>query len=456
MIKENQSLINKLNIITDALIVFLSLMAAFWIRYYAMPGGILSVPFSDYMLFNALATALHILTFAAFGIYTSHRTSNVEKELTKVWAAALIDAALLLSLLFILREVNYSRIALALNFVISTLLLSFKRIVLRAALKRIRRAGYNQKTVILVGSGKSAKRYVEAVTSLPQLGYKIIGAISNTHSDIKLLGSLSELPQVLALNKPDEVISALEADEYSLTPFVIKECEKAGVKLSIVPLFSEYMPSNPQFDAIGNVPLMNIRRIPLDNILNAFVKRSVDIVVSALMLIVLSPVMLLCAIGVKLSSEGPVIFAQERLGKNKVNFKMFKFRSMRVNCEVNRWSKDVDDRRTRFGSFIRKYSLDELPQLINVLKGDMSLVGPRPELQFFAEKFSEEIPLYMVKHQVRPGITGWAQVNDFRGDTSIKKRIEHDIYYIEQWSLLFDIKILFLTVFKGKFKNNEK
>ena len=181
-----------------------------------------------------------------------------------------------------------------------------------------------------------------------------------------------------------------------------------------------------------------------------------DIVGSLVLIVLSSPVMLLAAVGVKLSSPGPIIFRQKRVGLNKKPFYMYKFRSMRVNAASDTgWSTNSDPRKTRFGSFIRKFSIDELPQFFNVLKGDMSLVGPRPELPHFVDQFKEEIPLYMVKHQVRPGITGWAQVNGLRGDTSIKERIEHDVYYIENWSILLDIKILFLTLFKG-FVNQEK
>ena len=181
-----------------------------------------------------------------------------------------------------------------------------------------------------------------------------------------------------------------------------------------------------------------------------------DIAGSLVLIVLSSPVMLLAAVGVKLSSPGPIIFRQKRVGLNKKPFYMYKFRSMRVNAASDTgWSTNSDPRKTRFGSFIRKFSIDELPQFFNVLKGDMSLVGPRPELPHFVDQFKEEIPLYMVKHQVRPGITGWAQVNGLRGDTSIKERIEHDVYYIENWSILLDIKILFLTLFKG-FVNQEK
>ena len=214
------------------------------------------------------------------------------------------------------------------------------------------------------------------------------------------------------------------------------------------------MPSHPVIDEICGISLVNIRHIPLDNIGNAFFKRATDIVGSLRLIILTSPLMLFAAIGVRLSSPGPILFKQERVGLGKKPFYMYKFRPMRVNDQQSTgWSTDSDPRKTKFGAFIRKFSIDELPQFFNVLKGDMSLVGPRPELPYFVNQFKESVPLYMVKHQVRPGITGWAQVNGFRGDTSIKGRIEHGIYYIENWTLLFDIKILFMTIFR--FKNSE-
>ena len=233
-------------------------------------------------------------------------------------------------------------------------------------------------------------------------------------------------------------------------PQVIQACEASGTKLSMIPFYAQYMPSHPQIDSLNGLPMINLRRIPLDNLGNAFLKRAMDIVGSLVLIVLTSPVMLFAAVGVKLSSPGPVIFRQTRVGLNKKTFHMYKFRSMRVNSEEGtRWSTNRDDRKTKFGSLIRKCSIDELPQFFNVLKGDMSLVGPRPEIPHFVERFKNEIPLYMVKHQVRPGITGWAQVNGLRGDTSIEERIRHDIYYIENWSFLLDVKILFMTLWRG-------
>lgn len=225
----------------------------------------------------------------------------------------------------------------------------------------------------------------------------------------------------------------------------------------MVPFYSDYLPARPTIDVLDECKLINVRQTPFDNLLNAAVKRGLDILGSLILIILTSPIMLVTAIGVKLSSPGPIIFKQERIGLNKKPFMMYKFRSMRVNVQQETgWSTDYDPRKTHFGSFIRKFSLDELPQFFNVLKGDMSLVGPRPEVPFHVEHFKEEIPRYLVRQQVRPGCTGWAQVHGLRGDTDIAERIRYDIWYIENWTVALDIKIIFRTVFGGKMVNDEK
>ena len=326
-------------------------------------------------------------------------------------------------------------------------------------LRYYRQRGYNLKHVLIVGTGPMARRYLNKIRTNKELGYQAMGYVSDDADGwrgLVYLGGYQDLNRILEKFSPDEVVAAIPAEDFTKTPLVISACEKAGVKLSIIPFYAEYMPTNPEFDDLDGLPLLNIRHIPLDNWGNAFMKRAMDIVGSLVLIVLTSPIMLIAAIGVRLSSPGPIIFSQERVGRNKKTFRMYKFRSMRVNDRQDTgWSRDKDDRKTAFGSFIRKFSIDELPQFFNVLKGDMSLVGPRPEVPFYVEQFREEIPLYMVKHQVRPGITGWAQVNGLRGDTSIKDRIEHDIYYIEHWTVFFDIEILFMTLFKG-IVNSEK
>ena len=336
-----------------------------------------------------------------------------------------------------------------------------KRVALRYTLRYMRQQGYNQKHVLLIGGGDLAVSYLKAIRDERELGYNPLGYISSEVSDLDMgipyLGGFDKLEALLEKYAPDEAISAIETEDYEQTPGIIAACEKTGTKLSIIPFYAKYMPSNPQFDEVNGIPLLNIRRIPLDNWANAFVKRTMDIVGSGLLILLTSPVMLICALGVKLSSPGPILFKQERVGIHNKKFNMYKFRTMEVQTEEEEkkgWTVKNDPRVTKIGAIMRKTSMDELPQLWNILVGDMSIVGPRPERPQFVEKFKEEIPRYMIKHQVRPGLTGWAQVNGYRGDTSIRRRIECDLYYIENWSMFLDFKIMFLTVFKGFVNEN--
>ena len=274
---------------------------------------------------------------------------------------------------------------------------------------------------------------------------------------VPYLGGYDKLDEALESAALNEVVVALEANEIDQLPHTFAICDKHGTRITMVPFYNDYLPARPTIDVLGDCKLINIRQTPFDNILNAFIKRAMDVVGSLVLIVLTSPIMLGVAIGVKLSSPGPIIFKQERVGLNKRPFMMYKFRSMRVNAaEDSAWSTNSDPRKTRFGSIIRKFSLDELPQFFNVLKGNMSLVGPRPEIPFHVEHFKEEIPRYLVRQQVRPGLTGWAQINGLRGDTDIAERIRYDIWYIENWTVALDIKILFRTVFGGKMVNDEK
>ena len=460
MIKENQQLLNRLHVLSDGAILYLSLPAAFWIRFYLLPGGTITVPLSQYLALGTILTAVQVFAYAAFGLYQSFRKTRLRRELEKLWLAGALVMGALLSFLFVQHYIDFSRLTLVIWFVLSTGALSCKRIILRRGLRYFRQRGYNQKHVLLIGGGEMARTYWDTVRSDRELGYAPIGYVSAYPQkglrELKWLGGYEKLGRVLDKNLPDEVVCAIAPEDYGRMAEIIEACEKTGTKLSIIPFYAKYMPSNPQFDELDGIPLLNFRRIPLDNWANAFCKRAMDIAGSLALILLTSPVMLACAIGVKLTSPGPVLFKQERIGRDKKPFYMYKFRSMRVNSGENTaWSTNHDERKTKFGAFMRKCSLDELPQFFNVLKGDMSLVGPRPEIPYYVEKFKEDVPLYMVKHQVRPGITGWAQVNGLRGDTSIKARVEHDVYYIEHWSLLFDIEILLTTVFRGKFVNSE-
>ena len=238
---------------------------------------------------------------------------------------------------------------------------------------------------------------------------------------------------------------------------IVGMCEKSGVHTKFIPDYNSVIPSKPYTEDLNGLPVINIRHVPLTNTLNSMAKRVVDIFGSLFALVLFSPVFLVVAILVKCTSPGPVIFKQERVGLHNKPFHMYKFRTMEVqkpSKEQSKWTTKDDPRVTKVGKVLRRTSIDELPQFFNVLMGDMSMVGPRPERPFFVEKFKEEIPRYMIKHQVRPGITGWAQINGYRGDTSIRRRIDCDLYYIENWTMGLDFKILFLTIFKGFINKN--
>ena len=272
-----------------------------------------------------------------------------------------------------------------------------------------------------------------------------------------MIGTIDNLQAILDLNVLDEIVITLALKEYERLGEIVQICEKSGVHTKFVPDYFEVIPTIPYMEDVAGMPVINIRHVPLTELHNAILKRAMDIAGSLFGIVLFSPVMLAAAVAVKLTSPGPVIFKQERVGLHQKHFYMYKFRSMRLQTdeeEKKEWTTKHDPRVTRVGRIIRSTSIDEMPQFFNILKGDMSLVGPRPERPYFVEKFREEIPHYMIKHQVRPGLTGWAQVNGLRGDTSIEERIRYDLYYIENWTLGFDIKILFLTVFRGFINKN--
>ena len=338
-----------------------------------------------------------------------------------------------------------------------------ERLWIRAFLRSIRKKGYNQKHILLVGYSKAAEQYIDRIRQNPQWGYQVRGILDDNiargtmYKGVKVIGSIGNLAYILPENKLDEIAITLGLEEYYKLGKIVAECEKSGVHTKFIPDYGNIIPTRPYTEDLMGLPVINIRYVPLSNTFNAMVKRMTDIVGSLICIVIFSPVMLVSAALVKATSKGSLIFKQERVGLHNKPFWMYKFRTMYVQTEEEEkkgWTQKNDPRVTSVGKFLRKTSLDEFPQLFNVLKGDMSLVGPRPERPQYVEKFREEIPRYMIKHQVRPGMTGWAQVNGYRGDTSIKKRIEHDLYYIENWTLGLDIKILFLTVFKGFINKN--
>lgn len=448
MIRENQKILNQLNILSDAVLIFASFILSYYLRFYIMPNGFRALPMKVYLCTICMITPVQLIAYKLSGLYDSNRKKSVRKIIRSILLVSVTVLALTQTGLFFFKLGDFSRIVLYIFLLLESVLLCGKHIISRRILHFMRSRGYNQKYVVLAGCGETARRCLHELRNSPELGYRVVGYVSSQEGwpELPYLGTFTDIEALLEKYKPDEFIAALD-DEHANVGYLAQACEDSGTRFYLVPYYVQFLSKRPQLDSLNGIPMFSLRRIPLDNMANAFIKRTFDVIGSLLLIILTSPLMLIAAVGVKLSSPGPVLFKQERVGYGRKPFNMYKFRSMCLNAQSDTaWSQNSDPRKTPFGSFIRKYSIDELPQLINVLRGDMSLVGPRPELPYFVEQFRKEIPRYMVKHQVRPGITGWAQVNGLRGDTSIEKRIDYDIYYIENWSFLLDIEILFRTL----------
>ena len=456
MIKENQKLFNRLNVLTDAAASFVSVAAAYLLVFHLLDFD-RNYPLIDYFKLLLIFIPVQLLTYGCMGLYGSFRSRRFTREFGRLFAAFILDGLVLVALLYVVQIVDFSRWALVIFLGLDFALVAVKRFFMRKLLREFRRSGYNQKYVLIVGSGAAARDYLRTITEEKHLGFVCAGYVADGElPGAKKMGGMSELLSVLEARSYDEVVCALDSDDNDKLGAVVEACELTGTKISVIPVIYKYMSSTPSIDIVGNIPMMNIRRIPLDNIGNAILKRALDIVGSAVLLILTSPVILVSMLVIKLTMGGEVIFRQKRVGLNKKVFTMYKLKSMRDSAESDTaWSRDTDPRRTKFGAFIRKFSIDELPQLVNVLKGEMSLVGPRPEIPFYVNDFKDKIPMYMIRHQVKPGITGLAQINGYRGDTSIEKRIEFDVQYIENWSFFLDISILLRTALSG-FMNSEK
>ena len=393
-----------------------------------------------------------------FNVHMPARLAQWDRGLSIIVITNTISVVVLLGWFFLSHNDDFSRVVIFLFYLFSLVALCAKY----AAEQSYIAANWDKLTktenVLVIGNGNSAKQYIDAVHNMDFSTKEVIGYLGCEKKEIQAncLGRYEDLTKILEEKNPDELVVALESHEIEYMVDILNVAEKEGIAVQMIPFFSQFFPNQVVMERYGNVNLINLRHTPLTNPVNDFIKRAFDLVCSGILILILSPLFVLVAIGVKLSSRGPVFFVQDRVGKDKQPFRMYKFRSMKVNGQENDgWTSHNDPRRTRFGTFIRRYSIDELPQLFNVFIGDMSLVGPRPEIPFYVRQFKETVPLYLVRQQVRPGMTGWAQVNGLRGDTSIEARVKYDIWYIENWSLFLDIKILLLTAFGG-FKNNEE
>lgn len=464
MIKDNQKYFNRLHVWLDMFITIISYITAWWLRLVVFSdegAGVLS----QETYFGALLVIVpvYMVLYSVLNLYKSKRYSSNVREIFDIVRANSIGLLLFFVALYIVNEPNFSRSMIFIFGALNTLFMILMRSFIRVGLRNVRKKGYNRKYILLVGYSRAAEEYIDRIMANPEWGYVVRAILDDTvpagtiYRGVKVVGRIDNLYYVLPENKLDEIAITLSLKDYDRLEEIVAFCEKSGVHTKFIPDYNSVIPTRPYTEDLYGLPVINIRRVPLTNTLNWVIKRIVDIIGAIVAIIIFSPIMIISAILIKASGDGPIIFSQERVGLHNKTFKMYKFRTMMVQDskeEKKAWTTKDDPRVTKIGRILRKTSMDEVPQFFNILKGDMSLVGPRPERPFFVDKYKEEIPRYMVKHQVRPGLTGWAQVNGYRGDSSIRKRIDHDIYYIENWSLGFDVKILFLTFFRGFINKN--
>lgn len=467
MIKDNQKYFNRLHLLVDAIVVAVSYLLAWYIKFCTIfadtEPGAGALDMRTYFSFLYFVVPEYIILYYFFNMYAPKRATRRKYELEGIIMANSVGIVLFIVFLYIIKQQDFSRFMMGAFYIINVMFTTICRTLIRNMLLYFRKKGYNLKYILLVGYSRAAEEYITRINANPQWGYVVRGILDDripsgtVYKGVKVVGRIENIHYILPENKLDEIAITLALKDYDHLEYIVDLCEKSGVHTKFIPDYNSLVPSHPYTEDLMGLPVINIRYVPLTNTLNWVTKRAVDMIGAVVGIVISSPIMLIAALAVRFTSRGPVIFKQERVGLHNKTFKMYKFRTMEMqkpSSEQKGWTIKDDPRVTKVGKFLRHTSLDELPQLFNILLGEMSLVGPRPERPQFVEKFKEEIPRYMIKHQVRPGLTGWAQINGYRGDTSIRKRIEYDLFYIENWTLALDFKIMFLTIFKGFVNKN--
>ncbi len=451
-------------VVADLTLVAVAWMAAYYVRFYGsieVPRGIPG--FRPYAELLVVILPLWALLLRSRGLYRPWRSRALSAEIGAVAAGNGLGVIALVVISFFLRSYFYSRGVLLMFFTLATLSMIGFRVLLRLALRTARRRGHNLRHVLVVGAGELAASVIERVHEHPETGLRITGVLCETAGSrgrtvrgVPVIGGLQEIKTVLAEKKPDLVLIALPASESRQLEKLLAALDDEVVNLRIVPDLPAMTTLRPQVEELDGLPLISLREGPLVG-WAAVQKRVFDIVACSVFLLAVAPLMATIALAIRITSGGPVLFRQQRMGLDGRVFEMIKFRTMTEDAEASSgpvWTVPGDPRRTRLGAFLRRVSLDELPQLWNVLRGDMSLVGPRPERPVFIEQFRREIPGYMLRHKIKAGCTGWAQIHGWRGNTSLHERVEHDLYYIQHWSLMLDLKILLFTAWRGIVNRN--
>ncbi|MEW6357585.1 MAG: undecaprenyl-phosphate glucose phosphotransferase [Planctomycetota bacterium] len=412
----------------------------------------------SYLLVLPIVVVASAIAYRISQLYIPRREGMFFSEVAAILRGSGLAVLVLTALSYVIRvEPELSRYVIALFFVLNCVLLCVERGLARSILRKARRRGWNLRYALIVGAGKLGQRLMHRIEKNPWTGFKVIGFIDDnpnrrgkTLRGVPVLGGTQDLPRTIREHAVDQLFIALPFDEHQKVKDVLDRVSDEMVDVRIVPDVFSFVTLNPQVGDFDGMPILSLRESPLHG-WHRVVKRAFDIVFSLVALFFLAPILGVLFVLIKVLSPGPVFYAQRRMGMDGKIFRMYKFRTMRVDAEKETgpvWASEDDPRRTPIGAFLRRYNLDELPQFLNVLLGHMSVVGPRPERPELIKDFRHSIPGYMLRHKMKAGMTGWAQVNGWRGDTSIEKRIQYDLYYIENWSLLFDIYIVFLTIFR--------
>ncbi len=470
MLKQHHKFLNLVFQVFDLFLITMAWLAAYPMRLvylreiFPVKKGI---PLYDQYAY--LSFGIAVLWFAAFymsGVYKSRRTQNIWPELATIIRAHSFAFLTLAALTFLLTGELFSRGVFLVFYVLGLTLLLSERIVFRYVLKNLRRRGFNQRHTLIIGDNEISSAFLERLKHHTELGLNVKGVVDlkSDHSDNKhhvstglpVLGRSSDLQDLLLAHDIDQVIIALKNSEKEDMEKILNSLIDSPVEVRIIPDLHQYITLGCDVEEFEGLPLISLNQSPIVG-WNRVAKRASDIAYACIALILFSPFMILISLAIKIFTPGPIIYRQQRMGLDNRVFDMLKFRTMKVDAESGTgavWAAKGDGRATWLGKILRKFSLDELPQLFNVLRGEMSCVGPRPERPSLVEKFKNDIPRYMLRHKVKSGMTGWAQINGLRGNTSLQKRIEFDLYYISNWSLLFDFKIMFLTIFKGFVSKN--
>ncbi len=460
MLKAHSRLFEQLALTADLALIAGSWLLAYSLRFYLGPIPVYRgvPPLTPYLALLVPILVVWAVAFRAFGLYRPRRLGSRLGEVWDVAEASTAGVLILVALTFFARSYEFSRLVIAYFWVISILAVSASRAGFREALRVARRRGYNLRYALVVGGGELARTVISRLRQRPDVGIQVLWVIGDEKDGADLgarrVGGYGDVQAVLDRGGVDHVILALPHEDYARIGMILEEIGDEPVTIHFVPDLLRFASLRAGVEEFEGLAFVHLRESPLYG-WNLVLKRGFDLALGGLALLLATPLMLVITVAIKLTSGGPVLYRQERMGLDGRRFWMLKFGTMQADAEAETgpvWATSGDPRRTRLGALLRSWSLDELPQLFNVLNGEMSLVGPRPERPVFVEQFRRRIPGYMLRHKVKSGMTGWAQVNGWRGNTSLEKRIAYDLDYIERWSLAFDVRILWLTFWNG-FRN---